>query len=443
MRAYHAACYARSMRAPLCLALLSLCTLLACQAPGPTYAQDIKPILDARCINCHHANSIAPFALDNYADAQAHAAAVADAVNAGRMPPWKAGPADVEYLRNPTLTAEQKASITAWAAAKAPEGDLKKPGAALAPVGGGISHVDLSLKMKDAYTPQLSPDDYRCFVLQWPGTTQQYITGVNAVPGVPSMVHHIALYVVPPDAAQYPPMWDAEDALPGYQCFGGPFGNRPQQFAVNLLTAWIPGQDGSTFPRGGGILIPPGATIVMQVHYNVANSGGPHADQTEMQFQLADTVQTQFAYQPLLDVAWVAGAMDIPANASNVPYQYAADPRDFFKLLGSPLDNTKGFGIEAVMFHMHQLGAQGELWLDKADHTHIKVLEIPAWDFHWQNEFQLSKTLLFEPGDQLRVKCVFDNSPGRHGPGVPSTDTNWGENSTDEMCVANILSSQL
>ncbi len=52
------------------------------------------------------------------------------------------------------------------------------------------------------------------------------------------------------------------------------------------------------------------------------------------------------------------------------------------------------------------------------------------------------RVVRFEPGDQLRVKCTFDNVEGRWGPGVAPMDTNWGESSTEEMCVANILSSE-
>lgn len=420
------------MRLP---ALALFVTLTACQPPGPSYHQDIKPILDARCANCHVAGGVAPFALDSFASSSAMAVAAADAVQSGRMPPWKAGPADVTYLKNPSLTDEQKAAIQAWA--KSPvEGDKSKPGAALAAVGGGIERVDRTVQMPSPYTPMVKPDDYRCFVLEWPETATKYVTGVNALPGVISQAHHVALYLVNPADAMYPRMWDAEDATPGYECFGGPFGSRPQQFAVNLLAAWIPGYSGTTFPRGGGIKIEPGATVVMQMHYNVQSGAEAQSDQTAMQFTLADTVDHQLAYQPLLDVAWVGGQMKIPAAEPAVVHQYVADPRSFFQLLGSPLDTTNGFNIEAVMFHMHTLGKHGELFLEKADRRRIKILDIPSWDFHWQIEYQLAEPVRFEPGDKLRVKCTFDND----GPGA--IETNWGENSSEEMCVANILSSE-
>jgi len=409
-----------------------LLAFAACQASGPTYSQDVKPILDGRCTNCHVEGGVAPFSLVTWADAKAHAAVIADAVSSGRMPPWKAAPAEVSYLRNPSLTDAQKAAIVNWAQNPV-EGDAKKPGAAISAVGGGIQRVDVTLNMPEVYQPTKHPDDYRCFVLTWPGTATQFVTGVNALPGTPTQVHHIALYLVPPDAAQYPPQWDAEDATPGYDCFGGPFGDRPQQFAVNQLTAWIPGYAGTTFPRGGGIRVEPGTMIVMQVHYNLASTPNPAADQTSMQFSVADTVEREFAYQPALDVAWVAGGMNIPAG-EEATFQWADDPRTFFSLLGSPLDMTNGFNIEAVMFHMHSLGRAGEVWLVKPD-KRVQVLNIPSWDFHWQNEYQLAEPVRFEPGDQLRVKCTFDNTAG-------TSDVNWGEATADEMCVANILSSK-
>lgn len=414
---------------------MSVVLLAACQPPGPTYHQDIKPILEGRCTNCHVAGGIAPFALDSFTSSSAMAAAVADAVQSGRMPPWRAGPADVTYLKNPSLTDEQKAAISAWA--KNPlEGDEHKPGAPLPALGGGLERVDATVQMPEPYTPRVKPDDYRCFVLEWPETTTKYITSVNALPGVPAQAHHIALYLIDPADAMKPRMWDAEDATPGYECFGGPFGNRPQ-FAVNLLTAWIPGYQGTTFPRGGGIKIEPGSTVVMQMHYNVQGVAEPQLDQTSMQFTLADSVERRLAYQPMLDAAWVAQQMPIPAGDGEVVHQYVADPRSFFRLLGSPLDNTNGFYLEAVMFHMHTLGRHGELFLEKADRRRIKVLDIPAWDFHWQNEYQLAEPVLFENGDKLRVRCTFDNdAPG-------AMDTNWGENSDEEMCVANILSSEV
>jgi hypothetical protein len=425
-------------RAPAVAALAF--TLFACGPAGPTYHQNIAPLLAARCNNCHVAGGIAPFALGSYDQAKPMVKAMILAVESGRMPPWKAGPADVTYLRNPTLTAEQLATLKTWEQAGAPEGSSSARPTEILAIGGGIERVDLELSMPQAYTPSKSPDDYRCFVLKWPKTEPFYVTGFNAVPGVPQMAHHIALYLVPPDAAALPSQWDAEDATPGYSCFGGPFGDRPQQFAVELINAWIPGYQGVKLPRGRGILVPPGATVVLQMHYNV-QQGGAQPDLSKLQFTPEKQVDKRATYQPLLDVAWVAGGMRIPAGQKAVVHQLVSDPREFFKLLGSPLDNSNGFNLEAVMFHMHKLGTVGELYLEKPDKRRIKLLSIPSYDFHWQLEYYFDQPVRFEPGDKLRVRCTFDNSQERTGSATPA-DVNWGENSDQEMCVANLLSSE-
>lgn len=415
--------------------LAPLACLLACAPAAPTWHSDVEPIVQARCVSCHAAGGIAPFALTDYAEVKARAPAIAAAVQSGTMPPWRAGPADVSYLRNPQLSAEQIDAIVKWSEGGAPKGDAQAPRSfTLEPVGGGMERVDTQVKLPEPYTPQALPDDYRCFPVRWPEGTTKFITGFDARPDVARIVHHVAIYQVDPGSADLPFQWDAEEPGPGYTCFGGPFGDHPQQFAVNVIGAWIPGYQGFTNPRGLGIEVPPGSTLVLQMHYYVGD-GSPEPDATAVQFQLADQVEKVAAYQPFLDVGWIAGSMVIPPNAPSTMFQHVADPRSFFELLGSPLDTSKGFNIEGVMFHMHQLGRVGELYLEKAGGSRVKVLHIPDWNFHWQQQYMLDAPVRFEPGDKLRLRCTFDNSGSMR-------EVRWGEGSDDEMCVANILSSE-
>jgi mono/diheme cytochrome c family protein len=420
---------------------LALCALFAaCGPSAPTWKQDVGPLVAGRCVNCHVAGGIAPFPLTRYADAKPHALAMAAATQRRSMPPWNSGDGSLPLLHDPRLTDAQIQLLTDWANAGAPEGS--GPDATpLEQVGSAIGRVDLELAMPEPYTPQLSPDEYRCFVIDWPKNADTFVTGFNALPGVSQQVHHLAVYAVPPAEAHYPKEWDAQEAGPGYTCWGGPFGDHPSTFPVNLLTAWIPGTQGTSYPRPFGIKVEPGTTLVLQMHYNTENSA-PVPDLTRLQFKLDDTVEKVGAYQPFLDETWALGAMPIPAGQERVVHQYAADPRTFFGLLGSPLNTDNGFNIEAVMFHMHQLGASGGLWLQKADGTKVQILDIPRWDFHWQQEYFLKDPVRFEPGDKLIVRCIFDNTQGRWPAGQVPKDVNWGEGSEDEMCVANLLSSE-
>ena len=182
----------------------------------------------------------------------------------------------------------------------------------------------------------------------------------------------------------------------------------------------------------------PGSVMVIQMHYNVAG-GEPDPDQSKFQFSIADQVAKEAWYAPFLSVAWVAGLMDIPAGEAEVKHELQEDPRDFFELVAGvdlPFDN--GFDIHAVMFHMHELGERGSVARVRRGRP-TSFLEIEQWDFNWQRQYTLTEPLSVDDGDEIFLRCVFDNSPGNQEGGEAPRDRNWGEGTGDEMCVANML----
>ena len=181
------------MRRAAVLIVLSAC------GPQPTYHQDIAPILQGRCVSCHQEGGIGPFALDNYASAKSLAPIIAESVSSRRMPPWGAATGHREYLDDPSLSDAQIDAVRVWAESGAPEGDPASPAPALSKVGGGLSRTDLTLSMAESYVPQLFPDDYRCFVIDWPEQALTHVTGFAAEPGNRQIVHHIAVFLVGPD----------------------------------------------------------------------------------------------------------------------------------------------------------------------------------------------------------------------------------------------------
>ncbi|MBM4380365.1 MAG: hypothetical protein FJ086_13880 [Deltaproteobacteria bacterium] len=411
-----------------CLAF-ALLLATACGRPAPTWHGDVRPVVEGRCAGCHAAGGVAPFPLQDAAAVRAHAEAIVASVEARRMPPWQASEADVTYRENPSLTEAQVALFRQWMEAGMPEGDPTRPGAPLAPVSAGLGRVDLELALPTAYATRRAPDDYRCFPVDWPQSAPTYVTGFDALPGNPAIVHHLAVYLVPPDSAHLPAQWDAEEEGPGYTCYGGPSGGRDSTVPTLLLSAWIPGFAGSTLPDGLGILVPPGSRLVLQVHYNAAQPGAE--DLTRVRFQLADAVQTRAVYAPWLKLDWVAGSMPIPAGTSGVLHQVVDDPRDFFKLFAPDFDFPNGFNVHSAMFHMHNLGRHGEALILKPGGERVRLLDIPRWDFHGQREYRFTAPAAFAPGDKVALRCTFDN-PG-------ATDVNWGEGTADEMCVVNLL----
>lgn len=403
--------------------------LLACGTPPPTYEADVRPILGASCNSCHVAGGIAPFALTDYETAKTMKDAIRAAVEARTMPPYLASDGCTTYADDQRLSADQISTIAKWAEAGAPRGTPSAQPTAQTVVENHLPQVDLSIEMPVTYTPTKSPDDYRCFVIDWPKTEDTYVTGFNVLPGNPRVVHHVIAFLMTPDRAQRALDLDTADPAPGYECFGGPGGN---QATANWLGSWAPGVTASMYPAGTGLLVKPGSKVVLQVHYNTtAAPEGERADQTRVELALASTVQKKAFILPWASPDWARkGLMPIPAGSADVEHTFALDPSQFLGFLSQgQLTSGQGVRMYAAGLHQHLLGSKSRLQIDRADGTKECLLDIPRWDFHWQRSYRFEKTKLLRPGDALRITCHWDNS----APGA--RDANWGEGTGDEMCL--------
>ena len=426
--------------------LILFFAFVGCDSP-PTYHQDIAPLLNGRCVSCHQAGGIGPFVLDSYEAAAPLAAMIAGSVASRRMPPWGAAAGHRAYLDDPSLSDAQIALFQAWADADAPKGDAQEPAEPLAIVGSGLSRSDLELKMVEAYAPTKFPDDYRCFVLDWPEQALTHVTGFAAHPGNQKIVHHIAVYLVGPDtplgegAFDKLRAFDAHDEGPGYTCYGGPSGHEDLGIPIQQVAQWVPGASGWDFPEGTGIAVQPGSKLVLQLHYNTANPN-PQPDQTSIAFRLEPQVERRAAFAPWLDLSWVLGQMNIPAGEPDVIHSIQDDPRSFFDFLGGGVDVSEGFRVHAVLLHMHKRGHAGQVTIVRADGGEEILLEEPRYDFNWQQIYRFAQPIDFSPGDELALTCRWDNTASNQAPGVEPIDLSWGEGSGQEMCVANLYISE-
>src|SRR5207247_8203189 len=122
------------MRARLSAAVGLVGAMIWAVCPGPvvtngqtramsTFNRDVAPILYARCVGCHRPNDVAPMSLLTYQDARPYARAIKTKVTAREMPPWPADPQYGRFRNENRLADDQIATLVAWAAAGAPEGD--------------------------------------------------------------------------------------------------------------------------------------------------------------------------------------------------------------------------------------------------------------------------------------------------------------------------------
>ncbi len=413
---------------------VSACDGAPAEAP-PTYAT-VKPFIDAKCGNCHRPDAIAPMSLLHYDEVKLFAADIRRVIDDGTMPPWLAVDGCNEYLNDNRLSDDEKKTLFAWLDDGAPEGapeadDAQALEDGKAPV--SVVRPDLVLDASSApYEPRFQ-DEYRCYAIAMPAQeagTETYITGFDVLPGDPSNVHHVNVFMNPPVADA--PDWvglDDEDPLAGYDC------ESERVITSFLVGAWAPGASGLRYPKGSGQLVEPGSVMVLEVHYAVG-SGVP--DLTQVVLETAPSVERRglgVAFWKFQD--WEQGGMEIAAG-DVVTHSVDLDPGVILAAIAPWLSDPR-IEIGLGGLHMHALGTAGELSvLSPVGDT--CMVQVNKWDFRWQFGYELKKPVEFFVGeDKLHLECTWDNSQA-HQPYVDGVqqevrDRNWGHRTSDEMCM--------
>lgn len=411
-------------------------TTAAGEAPTFTYYRDAKAILDAKCGACHRAGDIAPFPLTTYDEVKGVAAVLPGSITTQTMPPWPPADGCNDYEHSRALSEQEQDMLLTWLDEGAPAGDP-----ADAPVDQGDAPNDfaptLTIEMSDAYTPTVEPDDNRCFLVPWPQDETTYITGYRVVPGNRAIVHHVIMFSVEADVVPEVQALDEASAGLGYPCLGG------VGAPASWIGAWAPGGEVDSVPEGTGMRVEPGSMMVLQMHYNTLSSD-PAPDQTHVEVELADSVERPAVTLPFTNFQWALGGepMTIPAGDPEVTYEHelAADNLLLRQLLAdADIGGDAPFVIHAAGLHMHYLGTAGQLSVERGGGSEDCMLRIDDWDFDWQGGYMLTQPMTVSPADRLRISCTWDNSaenqPVVDGEVIEPRDVQWGESSTDEMCL--------
>jgi hypothetical protein len=381
-------------------------------APTPTFNKDVAPILYNHCASCHRPGQVAPFSLLTYADAAKRSSLIADLTESRFMPPWKPVPGHGDFKDANYLSDAELATLKRWAEAKAPEGDpADLPALPHFPDGWQLGQPDLVLKMPQAFQiPAEGEDVYQCFVMPLnlpPGTS---VAAVEIHPGNRKVLHHSILYLNDDGTAQ---ARDKATTEPGYRCFGGP-GVR----SAGSLGGWVPGAKPHRLPAGVAMTVPQGSELVMQNHYHP--SGKPETDQSELGIYFAKGPVEKTVFS----VPMMQRNLNIPAGDSN--YRVSAT-------FVTPID----LEVIGIAPHMHLLGQDMKVIATLPDGQVKSMIWIKDWDFNWQGMYQYQAPLSLPKGTRIELQAVYDNSPANpKNPNSPPQPVHWGENTTDEMCLA-------
>jgi hypothetical protein len=103
---------------------------------------------------------------------------------------------------------------------------------------------------------------------------------------------------------------------------------------------------------------------------------------------------------------------------------------------------TLPVAVEAVGIgaHAHYLCTQMKMTATLPDGSVKTLLDIPDWDFAWQDRYFFQQLEPLPKGTRLDAEIHWDNSAGNpRNPASPPVRVSWGEQTTDEMGSVSLI----
>jgi hypothetical protein len=410
---------------------------------GPTYHQDVAPMLVEHCGSCHYEGGIGPFSVYDYESAKSWAPAMDLAIDDGSMPPWFAETTPecqprIPFADDPRLADADKQLFDDWIAAGTPEGD---PNAAAQIPDVAVEDIvdpDAQVQAPGPHAVEGDRDEYTCIRMEVPNEGDVWITDLQFIPDNELVVHHALIWS------------DREDMSAGmvgpdgsYDCSGF-----PEVFPTELMGAWTPGAPPITVPANSGIPFKAGSSIVVNIHYHPTGTT-TELDQSTIKLKWTDQQPDNHIMWYLADLPF--GAFSRPDPSGDDEFMIPADAEDHLETvaLWIPPILPWDMPVYAVAPHMHYLGSEMLVTIEHRDEPDECLVHTPEYRFDWQRGYAYDTTDIdqlptIHPGDTVVVHCKYNNSMtnpfiddwmAAAGESQPS-DVGWGEETGDEMCMA-------
>ena len=360
-----------------------------------SYARDIAPLVRRKCVPCHRAGDVAPFAFDGHRAFEGWGATVQEVLLARRMPPWHADPhAGGAFSNDISLSPAEIDRLWRYIEQGAPRGDgpdaLGAP--APAPAAWPLGAPDYVVEIPAVeHIPATGVIPYQNRVSTFVMPKDAWLSAAVAQPDNRAVVHHITIY------AEYPK------------------GFKPQG-EDSYLSGWAPGMELGKFPPGTGKFVPKGTAFRFELHYTP--NGKPQDDRTRLGLYVVKgppprRLETRFAWDE--DLLVPAGEPELRTHA-------------FY-----------GFAHAAVLYdlipHMHNRGAWVRYEALYPDGRRETLLSVPRYDFAWQRVYRLARPVRVPAGTWILVTAGYDNSALNPANPDPKRAARWGEQTWDEMFV--------
>jgi hypothetical protein len=360
-----------------------------------SYANEIAPLIEAKCIACHQEGGIAPFGFESYEKVKQFSGMIREAVRTDRMPPWDPDPHVGKFKDDKSLSGTQITTLINWIEAGAPRGEGEDRLAKVKHVAPEwpLGKPDLIVDIPKYTIPATGYVDYQYPTVANPLKEGKWLKAATAKVSQRQGVHHILSGVIPEGATSR-----------GMQAWGGGVGG------------YTVGMESTVAPNGIGSWVPAGGQFGYQMHYTPFGKEAVSAEQIGLYFykdgEMPDLVMREM---PLVDQF-----IEIPANdGAHKEIAYFDFPKDAI--------------LHTAVVHAHYRGTYSKLELMTPDGKRETILNVPFYDFNWQRMYEFEKPIDIPAGSKVIATYVYDNSKRNPANPNPNEKIVWGDQSFEEM----------
>ena len=385
------------------------------QAQEVTWANDVAPIFQQKCQECHRPNSIAPMALLTYEQARTWAPVIKYRVENRVMPPWHVNPeiGIQDFANDRGLTQEERDAIVAWVEQGAPQGDPRDEPAPLDfndalvwrlsdQMGGDPDLVvesepfDLAAVTQDKWFRPTTPTGL---------TEARWVKAIEIRPKNPEsrrVVHHTLAFL----------MQDESDTT-------GLPDDVELQLGPSLFMEWAVGKAGQIFRPDSGKLMLPGSQISWEMHLHAMGERVPAA-QVELGVWFHDEQPEHRTVLTMLD-AQGPRSLDIPPNEITVTQGHF--------ILPAPAR------LENFQPHMHMRGKAMSMEAIYPNGNREILAFVDNFQWNWQINYVFDEDAapLVPKGTMIITRAWHDNTADNPYNPDPNQWVGWGDRTVDEM----------
>ncbi len=365
-----------------------------------SYARDIAPIVQEKCVTCHQSGGLGPMALTSYEKIKGTAPMIREVLRTHRMPPFQPDPTVGHWAPNEGLSSEQLKTMVHWIEAGAPRGTGDDPLAKVTftvpawPVAGT---PDVVLSIPEVKVPATGVMAYQNPVVATNLTEGRWMRASAFQVSDRAALHHVTTVVRAPNDS---------GAMMSLESGSSSIGGQGPGRVINLV------------PKDMGVWVPAGSVVAFSTHYTPY--GRETTEKTNMGLYFYPKGETP--KYPMRTYGIYDMGISIPAGVEYHPeVAYTDIPKDML--------------LYGITPHAHMRGGSTQVSIKYPDGHEQMILAVPHYNFEWQCEFYLEQPIMVPAGSRIINRWTYDNTVRNTGNPAPDKTITFGEQSWEEMLV--------